>query len=104
MKRVLVIDDEPTIRELIADVLRESGYYVETGANGFEALQLMRQLLPHVIVLDLMMPKLAATGFGERKRFNPRFDAVPILLVTAAFGADQAAERLGAQAFLSKPF
>ena len=104
MKRVLVVDDEPTIRDLIADILRESGYYVETGANGVEALQRMHQGLPHVIVLDLMMPMLDATGFVELKRLNPRFDSVPIVLVTAAFGAHDAAERLGAQACLAKPF
>ena len=52
MKRVLVVDDEPTIRELIADVLREWGYQVETAGHGAEALRLMRRELPHAIVLD----------------------------------------------------
>jgi CheY-like chemotaxis protein len=104
MKRVLVVDDEPTIRELIADVLREWGYHIDTAANGAEALELMHQHLPHAIVLDLMMPHVDATGFVELKRLNPRFDAVPIVLVTAAFEAVQAANRLGAQAFLTKPF
>ncbi len=104
MKHVLVVDDEPTIRELIADVLRERGYHVETAANGAEALHVMRRQLPHAIVLDLMMPQLDATGFVELKRLNPAFDPIPILLVTAAFGAAEAAERLGAQACLTKPF
>src|SRR5712692_924911 len=94
MKRILVVDDEPTIRELIADVLREWGYHVETAANGIEALQLMRHQVPHAIVLDLMMPQLDASGFVEMKRLNPRFDSIPVLLVTAAFGADEAAQRL----------
>jgi CheY-like chemotaxis protein len=104
MKLVLVVDDEPTIRELIAEVLRERGYRVETAANGAEALQLMRQHLPHAIVLDLMMPQLDGSGFVELKRLNQRFAAIPILLVTAAFGAGEAAEGLGAQACLTKPF
>src|SRR5713101_1741994 len=104
MKLVLVVDDEPTIRELIAEVLREWGYRVETAANGADALQLMRRHLPQAIVLDLMMPQLDASRFVELKRLIPRFDPIPILLVTAAFGAAEAAERLGAQACLTKPF
>ncbi len=104
MKLVLVVDDEPTIRELIAEVLAEWGYRVETAANGAEALQRMSRHLPHAIVLDLMMPQLDATGFVQLKRLNPRFDSIPILLVTAAFGAVEAAQQLGAQACLTKPF
>jgi CheY-like chemotaxis protein len=104
MKRILVVDDEPTIRELIAEFLREWGYHVETAVNGAEALQRMRRRLPDVIVLDLMMPLLDATGFVELKRLKPRFDSVPVLLVTAAFGAAEAGQRLGAHAWLAKPF
>src|SRR5579859_5966135 len=104
MKRILVIDDEPTIRELIADVLRESGYHVSTAANGADGLLSMHERLPDAIVLDLMMPQLDGHGFVELKRLNPTFDAVPILLVTAAFGATDAADRLGTHACLTKPF
>src|SRR5436309_385936 len=104
MTGVLVVDDEPTIRELIGDVLRERGYHVQTAANGAEALQLMHRQLPQAIVLDLMMPQLDATGFVELKRLNPRFDPIPVLLVTAAFGAEEAAARLRAHAWLAKPF
>jgi DNA-binding response OmpR family regulator len=57
-KRVLVVDDEPTIRELVADALREFGYQIETAANGAEALEVMQRWLPDAIVLDLMMPRL----------------------------------------------
>src|SRR3979411_3017422 len=59
---------------------------------------------PHAIVLDLMMPLLDGNGFVELKRLNPRFAGIPILMVTAAYGAFDAAERLGAEACLSKPF
>jgi CheY-like chemotaxis protein len=104
MKRVLVVDDEPTIRELIADFLRESGCHVDTAANGAEALRLMEQQLPHVIVLDLMMPRLDGYGFVATKRRDPRFSQVPIVLMTAAFGAVEVAEHLGAHACLPKPF
>jgi CheY-like chemotaxis protein len=102
--RVLVVDDETTIRDLIADALREPGYEVQTASNGVEALALVHRWLPDVIVLDLMMPRLDGTGFTELLRVNPDFAHVPVLLVTAAYGAEAAAQQVGARAWLSKPF
>ena len=104
IKRILVVDDEPMIRELVADALREFGYHVETAANGAEALEVMRQAVPHAIVLDLMMPRLDGSGFVELLRLNPTIATVPVLLVTAAYGAQETAEQIGAQACLTKPF
>jgi CheY-like chemotaxis protein len=104
LKRILVIDDEPTICELLADTLRDSGYIADTAPNGAAALERMERHVPQAIVLDLMMPRLNASGFVERMRLNPRFAAIPILIVTASYGAHEAAERLGAHACLTKPF
>jgi DNA-binding response OmpR family regulator len=104
MKRVLVVDDEPTIRELITDALRDAGFAVDAAANGAEALRTMEGNRPSAIVLDLMMPQLDAQGFVELMRLNTTFDGIPILVVTAAYAAKDAAERLGAQACLTKPF
>jgi CheY-like chemotaxis protein len=101
---VLVVDDEATIRDLIAEALREAGYRVETAANGVEAFGIMQRELPRAIVLDLMMPQLDAEGFVELTRLNPQFASIPILVVTAAYAALDAAERLGARACLTKPF
>ena len=94
-KRVLVVDDEPTICELIAETLRESGYRVDTASNGAEALEVMRGRVPNAIVLDVMMPRLNAYGFVARLRVTPGFASIPILIVTASYGAYEAAERLG---------
>jgi len=104
MKRVLVVDDDDSLRQLVAEALREARYRVELAANGAEALRLMRRRLPHAIVLDLMMPQLDGSGFVELMRLNPRFAAVPVLLVSAADDAGEAATRLGARAYLKKPF
>jgi CheY-like chemotaxis protein len=103
-KRILVIDDEATIRELIADALREAGYNVETAANGAEGLRHLRRHRPQAIVLDLMMPVLAGDGFRELMRLEPSYANIPILVVTATYGAEAAAQRIGATAWLSKPF
>lgn len=102
--RVLVVDDEPTIREIIADALRESGFDVRSAANGAYALDLLRGWVPQVIVLDLMMPRMDGVGFSESLRRNPRLAAIPLLLVTAAYAPHAAAERIGARATLTKPF
>jgi CheY-like chemotaxis protein len=104
LTRILVIDDEPTICELVADTLRDSGYTVDTAPNGADALDRMQRHLPQAIVLDLMMPRLNASGFVERMRLIPRFAGIPILIVTASYAAHEAAERLGARACLTKPF
>jgi CheY-like chemotaxis protein len=102
--RVLVVDDEPTIRELIGEALRESGYDVDTAAHGAEALDRMHRARPDAVVLDLMMPRLDGTSFVELMRLNPCFASVPIVLVTATYGAAQVAERIGARACITKPF
>jgi CheY-like chemotaxis protein len=101
---VLVVDDEPMIRQLAADCLRETGYRVETATNGSDALRVMHVHVPHLIVLDLMMPQLDATGFLARMRLEPRYANLPVVIMTASYGAHEAAERLGAQACVSKPF
>jgi DNA-binding response OmpR family regulator len=103
-KCILVVDDEATIRELVADALREADYQVRTAANGVLAWQTLSEWLPDAIVLDLMMPLLDASGFIKLLRADARFADVPVLIVTAAYGAGSEAERLGAQAWLSKPF
>jgi CheY-like chemotaxis protein len=104
MNRVLIVDDEASIRELIAEALREAGYHVDTAAHGAEALELIQSRPPQAIVLDLMMPRLDGSRFVQLMRLNPRFASVPIVLVTAAYGALQAAERIGAHACVAKPF
>ncbi|HEY1295925.1 MAG TPA: response regulator [Chloroflexota bacterium] len=102
--RVLVVDDEPLIRELVADALREVGFEIQSAANGVEAFELLRGWLPHVIVLDLMMPQLDGIGFCKRLRLTPPFARIPVLVVTAAYAPHETVERMGASAILTKPF
>jgi CheY-like chemotaxis protein len=103
-KRVLVVDDEPLIRQLVADFLAEAGYQVDAAANGAEALRVMAHRQPHAVVLDLMMPRLDANGFVHLLRLSPRHSRVPVIVMTAAYGGAQEALRLGAKACLLKPF
>ncbi|HEV7662613.1 MAG TPA: response regulator [Chloroflexota bacterium] len=102
--RILVIDDEATIRDLVAEALREADYDVKTAANGAVAWQLLGSWMPDVIVLDLMMPQLSGHGLVELLRGDARLARIPVLVVTATYGAMDEARRLDAQACLTKPF
>jgi two-component system OmpR family response regulator len=104
VKRVLVVDDEPMIRQLVSDFLAEAGYVITSAANGSEALRTMNHHKPDAVVLDLMMPTVDATGFVELMRLNPRYARVPVVIMTAAYNAAEEAARLGAQACVTKPF
>jgi CheY-like chemotaxis protein len=102
--RILVVDDEPLIRELVADALSETGFDVHSAASGLQALDLLRRWLPHAIVLDLMMPQMDGLGFSEALGREPRLASIPVLLVTAGHAPHDAAHRTHARAVLSKPF
>jgi CheY-like chemotaxis protein len=102
--RVLVVDDERPIRDIVAEALRDTGYEVATAANGAEALRRIADARPDVIVLDLMMPVMDAAGFTHMLRLNPTSAGVPIIILSAAYAPYDEATRLGATACLTKPF
>ena len=83
MKHVLVVDDDASIRDLLAEELRYSGYSVITARNGSEALDRLHVTMPDVIVLDLMMPVMDGWTFVERYRDSAVRQSVPIIAVSA---------------------
>ena len=99
---VLVVDDDPTIRTLVADLLVEEGYLVVTAATGQEALDRVLASQPAALVLDLQLPGLDGRAVVEALR--EWVLQVPVLLVTANGQARRAAEDLGVESYLSKPF
>jgi chemosensory pili system protein ChpA (sensor histidine kinase/response regulator) len=102
---ILVVDDEPALREITAEILAAEGYQVRTAANGREALDRVREDRPAVIVLDLMMPVLDGWAFIESYREMAGGD-IPIVGVSAVL-TPAAAERLrqlGVRVCLAKPF
>jgi CheY-like chemotaxis protein len=101
--RVLVVEDERTIRLSIAGYLEDAGYTVDQAENGADALDRMQQAVPDVIVLDLLMPVMGGRPFVAALRGNPRFGAVPVVLLSAAHDLPQAAEELQPRASLAKP-
>jgi len=102
-RRVLVVEDEPTIREILMLVLEDDGLGVETARDGREALAKARRQLPDVVILDLMMATMSGWEFIEIWQADSATRHIPIVVVSAAYSATTA-EALGVHAFLRKPF
>ena len=101
--RVLVVEDEATIRWVLAEVLRDEGYAVETAPDGAVALAVVRRWPPDVILLDCNMPVLDGWGFlaAYRREPGPRALVAPM---SASLDAERWGHQAGTDAFLAKPF
>jgi CheY-like chemotaxis protein len=102
---VLVVDDDPGIREALADLLGEEGYQVVTAMNGVEALDKLRepsQARPCVILLDLMMPFMNGHQFFAEQQQDRTLASIPIVLISADSALRQKAAQFGGE-FLAKP-
>lgn len=103
MPRVLVIDDDPSIRQVIAYALGDEGYQVDEASNGQAALELIGRQRPDIILLDMKMPGM--DGWGFVKLYRERFDHhAPIIVITAARDAAQRAADVNAVSYIPKPF
>lgn len=101
MNCVLVVDDEPAIRNLERVILRSAGYHVLTASNGAEALEVLENAQPSIVVMDLQMPVMDGRSFF--KELSAR-KGRPAVLVVSSNGARRAQVELGAEASLEKPF
>src|SRR3977135_2198548 len=103
-RRVLGVDDEPNIAELVATALRYEGFEVRTAADGVSALAAVRDLAPDLVVLDVIPPD--ADGFGLRARIRADGQHVPVLFLTARDAVEDRVRglTLGADDYMTKPF
>lgn len=102
--RVLVVDDEPEIREILDRALSWSGYKVETAHNGKKAIEACQSFMPHIVLLDVMMPDLSGVEALQKIR---EFDQqVKVVMVSGMHDLQVAKEAmaLGAVDYLTKPF
>jgi CheY-like chemotaxis protein len=103
---VLVVDDEPNIRETIGFILEMEGFRVATASNGAEALEQVRGLVPPVVLLDAMMPLLDGFEVCRAIKADVRLAGVCVVMLTA-MGQKNDRERAlaaGADHFVTKPF
>ena len=99
---VLVIDDDPTARELIANYLREAGFSVVTAAGGREGLKRAEDLHPIAITLDVLMPEIDGWSVLAALRGNPKLSNIPVVMATIT-DPDRKGIALGAAGYLTKP-
>jgi DNA-binding response OmpR family regulator len=103
--RILIIDDEESIFEVIEGLLLREGYDLTYVSSGKEALNQIEDILPDVILLDLMMPEMDGLETCQHIKANQRWCHIPIIMVTALSSKEDLARSLesGADDFLSKP-
>ena len=101
---VLVVDDDPAIRNLLTEVLRDSGYQVEEAPNGARAFAAIANHRPDLILLDLMMPVMNGWEFCQRLRSRPAGRRLPVIVISANQRIQRDATEAGATDFLPKPF
>jgi two-component system, OmpR family, response regulator len=102
--RILVVDDEPSITDLVSTVLRYEGFEVETSATGRTALKAATSFRPHLVILDVMLPDL--DGFEVQRRLAADRLRTPILFLTARDATEDKVRGLtmGADDYVTKPF
>lgn len=104
--KVLIIDDAPHIRRLIARMLTMSDFESLEAANGREGLEMLKKHHPNVVTCDISMPVMDGYKFLETVRQDPAVANVPIIVITAIGQEEETtkARQLGANACLTKPF
>ncbi|MFC8852638.1 response regulator [Streptomyces sp. NPDC057144] len=103
--RILVVDDNKVIRQLIRVNLELEGFEVVTAGDGAECLEVVHQVRPDVVTLDVVMPRLDGLRTAARLRADPRTRDLPIAIVSASTQYEiEAGFAVGVDAFLSKPF
>ena len=103
-RRVLVVDDEPSITDAVATALRYEGYDVTIAAGGYAALTAVDGAAPELVILDVMLPDL--DGFEVTRRLRAAGNDVPVLFLTARDGLEDTVAGLGAGGddYVTKPF
>lgn len=102
--QVLIVDDDPAMRDALCDALELQGHLTAGVSNGLEALDhLGKSAPPCLILLDLMMPLMNGWEFREAQLKNPQIASIPVVVITAYTNPIHNAEKLAAVGYLTKP-
>jgi DNA-binding response OmpR family regulator len=106
MPKILIAEDEPDIRELVAFTLRFAGYEVVTASNGEEAVQLASREMPDMALMDVRMPRMTGYDACRLMKANPELKDIPVVFLSAKGQDSEIATGLaaGAEEYLLKPF
>ena len=105
-RKVLAVDDSPTMRDMLRVALSEAGFDVDVAVDGENGLDVLREFCPDVIITDINMPLLDGFGFIKRVRRDDKYRGVPILVLTteSAVELKEKARSAGATGWIVKPF
>ncbi|GBC98897.1 Sensory transduction protein regX3 [bacterium HR17] len=105
-KRVLVVEDDPAIMELLHFLLKQEGLHVEVARDGLEALDRMDAAKPDLVLLDLRLPKLEGLDVLWEIRNNPRWQSVPVIIISVDDSPHTMLQgwQLGVEGYFVKPF
>jgi DNA-binding response OmpR family regulator len=103
---ILVVDDDPDIRDIVSFRLERAGYEIAQATNGEDALRLARERTPSLCILDVMMPRVNGFEVVRELRSDPSTQSVPVLMLTASVQDKDVARgfEIGADDYLKKPF
>jgi DNA-binding NarL/FixJ family response regulator len=104
--RLLLVDDEPGLREAVQAYLEDSGFTVEVASNARDGWELLQQTSPDLVISDIMMPQVDGYQFLKQMREDERFQALPVVFLTARGMTSDRIQgyQAGCDAYLSKPF
>ncbi|MBW4654857.1 MAG: response regulator transcription factor [Kaiparowitsia implicata GSE-PSE-MK54-09C] len=104
--QILLVDDEPGLRQAVQAYLEDSGFTVSTASNAQEGWDLLEQSLPDLVISDVMMPQVDGFQFLEQMRDDPRFETLPVIFLTARGMTSDRIQgyQSGCDAYLPKPF
>ena len=105
-QRILIVEDEAALSEMIKIRLEKNGYEVISAFDGVQALEMARQQNPNLIILDLMIPKIDGYKVCRMLKFDEKYKKIPIIMFTARTQESdkQLGEQVGADAYIIKPF
>lgn len=106
VKPVLIVEDDKSIRDALQELLESEGYPVISATNGSKALTFLRaaEVLPRIILLNLMMPVMNGIQFRAEQEQDARLGAIPVILMTADRQIESKRMKIGARGFVRKPF
>ncbi len=106
MKKILIVDDEQDIVESLKFVLEVNGYTCFCAYNGEDGLKLAKEIIPDLIILDVMMPKINGYKISRLLKYDKKYKDIPIIMVTARSQDEDKliGEETGADEYITKPF
>lgn len=103
MKKILIVEDDTSIRELLKEILEDEGYSVSSSANGSEGLKSLELSVPDLIIMDIMMPVMDGYSFRKELMKNAAWTSIPVLAMSAQTQADHKLLSHGFTNFIHKP-